>query len=129
MSANETLMAPMRGVETKTFGGVRVDVGPVGSGRVKRVIYPAGFKWSIDMKPVSGTDLCMHAHVGFLAAGSIRIEYADGCTSTFTAPEVVSIHPGHDGAVLGAAPAVLIEFDFLGETAARFGLPDAHRHG
>ncbi len=128
MSAANVLMAPMIGVESRVVGGVRMDVVPVGTGRVKRVIYEPGFKWSTQMKPVVGTDLCMHAHVGFLAAGSIAIAYADGCTRTFTAPQVVDVEPGHDGWVVGDTPAVLIEFDFLGETAARFGLPDAHRH-
>jgi hypothetical protein len=47
---------------------------------VKRVIYPPGFRWSKDMKAIVGTDLCMHAHVGFLARGQVHIQYADGCT-------------------------------------------------
>lgn len=128
MSAEDRLKAPMSGVETRVVGSVRIDVAPVGSGRVKRMIYEPGFRWSTHMKPVTGTDLCMHAHVGFLAAGAIEVEYADGCTRTFTAPQAVEIEPGHDAWVVGDEPAVLIEFDFLGETATRFGLPDAHGH-
>ena len=80
------------------------------------------------MKPVSGTDLCRHAHVGFLARGQIHIQYADGCMLEFAAPQVVTIEPGHDGWVVGDEPAVMIEFDFEGETARRFGMPSAHRH-
>jgi hypothetical protein len=30
---------------------------------------------------------------------------------------------------VGEEPAVLIEFDFEGETAARLGLPERHQHG
>ena len=26
-----------------------------------------------------GSELCMHAHVDFLARGEIHVEYADGC--------------------------------------------------
>ena len=51
-----------------------------GAGRVKRTIYPPGFNWTQDMKPIVGTELCQHAHVGFLAQGQIHIRYADGCT-------------------------------------------------
>ncbi len=80
------------------------------------------------MKAVVGTELCMHAHVGFLARGRIQIRYADGCTRDFAAPQAVVIEPGHDGSVVGDEPAVLIEFDFERETAHRFGIPDAHRH-
>jgi hypothetical protein len=80
------------------------------------------------MKPLTGTDGCMHAHVGFLAAGEIHIEYNDGCTLEFKAPQAVAIEPGHDGWVVGDEPAVLIEFDFLDATASRFGMPDVHSH-
>jgi hypothetical protein len=40
----------------------------------------------------------------------------------------VAIDPGHDAAVVGGAPAVLIEFDFERETVERLGVPPSHRH-
>jgi hypothetical protein len=107
---------------------VRLDVVRAGDARVKRMIYPPGFRWSVDMKPVVGSSLCMHAHVGFLARGRIHIEYQDGCRVEYKAPQVVSIDPGHDGWVVGKEPVVLIEFDFEGDTVRRLGMPDAHRH-
>ena len=127
-SENDPLLAPMKGVDTRVVGGVQVDVARAGNGRIKRVIYQPGFRWSTHMKSVVGTELCMHAHVGFLARGHVQIRYADGCTQDFVAPQVVAIDPGHDGSVIGSEPAVLIEFDFEGDTISRFGMPDAHRH-
>jgi hypothetical protein len=112
----------------RDVGRVRLDVGRAGAGRVKRLIYPAGFRWSKDMKPVVGTDLCIHAHVGFLVRGEIHIEYADGCVVEHKAPHVVAVAPGHDGWVVGSEPAVMIEFDFEGDTIARLGMPDRHQH-
>ena len=100
---------------------MRLDVGRAGAARVKRMIYPPGFRWSKDMKPVVGTDLCMHAHVGFLAHGEIHIEYADGCVVEHKAPQIVAIEPGHDGWVVGKEPVVIIEFDFEGDTVQRLG--------
>jgi hypothetical protein len=70
----------------------------------------------------------MHAHVGFLAMGQVHIQYEDGCTAEFAAPQVVRIEPGHDGWVVGDQPAVLIEFDFEGDTVNRLGMPEAHSH-
>jgi hypothetical protein len=107
---------------------VVLEIGRAGGARVKRAIYPPGFRWSVDMKPVVGTDLCMHAHVGYLASGAMRIEYPDGCTVDYEAPEIVAIDPGHDGTVLGDAPAVLIEFDFERDTVDRLGMPASHQH-
>jgi hypothetical protein len=128
MDVTDSLLAPMSGADTREVGGVRVDVARAGNGRVKRMIYPAGFCWSTHMKSLVGTDLCMHAHVGFLARGRVQIRYGDGCVKDFVAPQVVAIDPGHDGSVVGDEPAVLIEFDFEGDTARRFGMPDVHRH-
>jgi hypothetical protein len=92
------------------------------------MVYPAGFRWSVHMKPIVGTELCMHAHAGFLESGAIRIEYPDGCADVFRAPAVVAIAPGHDGAVVGDTPAVLVEFDFERATVERLGMPAAHGH-
>src|SRR5882762_9653883 len=73
----DALLDAVRGAEHRYVGHVRLDVGRAGAARVKRMIYPPGFHWAKDMKPVTGTELCMHAHVGFLAKGEIHIEYAD----------------------------------------------------
>ena len=93
----DALLAPVKGATRRDIGHVQLDVGRAGGARVKRMIYPPGFHWAADMKPVTGTDLCMHAHVGFLARGEIHIEYADGCIVEHKAPQIVAIDPGHDG--------------------------------
>jgi hypothetical protein len=128
MSATDPLLAPVNGAECREIGGVQLDVVRAGACRVKRLVYPPGFRWSTHMKTIVGTDLCMHAHVGFLARGQVHIHYADGCTLEFTAPQVVAIDPGHDAWVVGDEPAVLIEFDFEGETIRRLGMPEVHSH-
>ncbi len=127
-TAKDPLLAPVKGAERRTVGRVVLDVGSAGAARVKRMIYPVGFRWSVDMKPTVGTDLCMHAHVGFLAHGEIHIEYADGCVVEHRAPQILAIDPGHDGWVVGDEPVVLIEFDFGGDTVSRLGMPATHRH-
>ena len=127
MANIDPLFAPIKGADSRVVSGVQVDVAPAGSGRIKRVIYQPGFRWSTHMKSQVGTDLCMHAHVGFIARGTIGVRYGDGTTAEFAAPAVVAIEPGHDGWVVGNEPAVLIEVDFMGETAARFGMADRRR--
>ena len=126
--APDALLAPIKGAASRVIGGVQLDVASAGAARVKRMIYPPGFRWSTAMKPVVGTDRCMHAHVGFLARGEIHIEYADGCVAEYKAPQVVAIDPGHDGWVVGSELVILIEFDFEGDTVARLGMPAEHRH-
>ncbi|MDR3747648.1 MAG: hypothetical protein P4M04_05795 [Acidobacteriota bacterium] len=127
MSTFDPLLAPMDGAEHQQIAGVQIDVGRAGNARVKRVIYPPGFRWSTHIKPIVGTDLCMHAHAGFLARGRIHMEFADGCIVEFNAPQVVVIEPGHDGWVVGTEPAVLIEFDFGNDTVSSMGLAGSHK--
>ncbi len=112
-----------------------VTLAACGSKRARPVM-DASSGWSIQpatagrthTKPFVDTDYCMHAHVGFLVQGRIDVVYADGCVESYQAPQVVAVAPGHDGHVVGSEPAVLIEFDFEGDTVNRFGMPDAHRH-
>jgi len=126
--ASDPITAPIEGAERREIGHVRLEVVRAGNARVKRMIYPRGFRWSVDMKPIVKTERCMHAHVGFLVRGEIHIEYADGCVVEFKAPQVLQIDPGHDGWVVGDEPAVVIEFDFERDTIARLGMPEEHRH-
>jgi hypothetical protein len=128
MHPTDSLLAPIDGADHREVGGVALDVVRAGSARVKRMVYPPGFRWSTHMKSMVGTELCMHAHVGFLAHGQVKIEYPDGCSRDFAAPQVLAIEPGHDGWVVGTEPAVLIEFDFESETVQRLGMPESHRH-
>ena len=128
MSVNDPLFAAIPGAEHQELGGVQLDIVRTGNARVKRSIYPVGFHWARDIKPKVNTETCMHAHVGFLAKGRIHMTFPDGCTMDFVAPQVVVIEAGHDGRVVGDEPAVLIEFDFEGETAKRIGISEKHGH-
>lgn len=128
MSPADPLFAPIPGADHRDVGGVALDIMPAGTGRVKRTIYRVGFKWASDLKPVTHTDYCMHAHVGFLAHGHVQLRFADGCTRDYIAPCAVVLEAGHAGWVVGDEPAVLIEVDFMGDTARRFGLPEFHAH-
>jgi len=127
-AARDLLPAPIKGAHRRVVGGVTIDVVTAANGRVKRVCYPPGFRWSTHMQQIVNTPLCMHAHVGFLARGRVRGTYADGCAFDLAAPRAIVVEPGHDAWVVGKEPAVLIEFDAEGATAARFGLPESHRH-
>jgi hypothetical protein len=50
------LSAPIPGAHTRVVAGVQVDVLAAGSGRIKRVIYQPGFRWSTHMKEAVGTE-------------------------------------------------------------------------
>lgn len=118
----------MAGASHTSFGPVEIDVGVVGDARIKRMVYPPGMRWSTDLKPIVGTEWCEHAHAGFLAEGSLRFEFEDGCVLEYTAPAVVDVAPGHDAVVVGDDAAVLIEVDFETATVERLGVAEMHAH-
>jgi hypothetical protein len=124
----DVLFGPVPGAVHQTFGPVEIDLAEVGDARVKRTVYPAGMRWSVDIRPLVGTERCEHAHVGFLAHGGLHFEYPDGCVVDLEAPAIVDVAPGHDAWVVGDQPAVLIEFDFEATTTVRIGVPDEHVH-
>ena len=116
------LIDPMPGAKRTEVGGLVVDEVEAGIGRVKRVIYPPGWRWAEDMIEVTGTERCEHAHVGFIAQGSMVVRFADGCEVTYTAPVAVVVEPGHDGWVVGDEAVVLIQVDAGHETVDKLGL-------
>ncbi|HEY1241371.1 MAG TPA: hypothetical protein VGF16_12490 [Bryobacteraceae bacterium] len=128
MNAADPLLAPVRSDEHREIGGVQVDVARAGAVRVKRMIYPPGFSWDTHLRPILGREFCPHAHVGFMAHGQINVRFEDGSVEEFKAPQFVAVEPGHAGWVVGDEPAVLIEFDFEGDTVERLALPHVHQH-
>lgn len=125
---NDERFPAVAGASHRSFGPVGLDVGVIGDARIKRMVYPPGMRWSVDIKPLVGTEWCEHAHAGFLAEGSLRFEFDDGCSRDFVAPAIVDVPPGHDAVVVGDAHAVLIEVDFEAATVERLGVAERHRH-
>ena len=123
----DPVLAPIAAAEHRDIGGVQVDTFRAGNSRVKRMIYPPGFNWALHLKQAVGTELCTHAHVGFLARGEIHVRFQDGAVEEFKAPQFVAVQPGHEGWVVGEDPAVLIEFDFESDTVAKLGVPMTHK--
>lgn len=122
------LEQPIAGASRSEIGGLVVDEVAAGRGRIKRVIYPPGWRWTTHMGPVTGGDRCGHAHVGMLVQGTIVVEYPDGCRDVQVASAAVVVAPGHDSWVEGDQPAVLIQYDCGPETVELLGLPAGHRH-
>ena len=124
----DLLFAPIEGAAHQEFGNITVDIVWTANGRIKRLVYLPEFRWSMHLKPLVGTALCMHAHVDFLARGHVRGTYADSCVFEFIAPQGRVGEPEHDAWIVGDETAVLIQFDAGIATVSRFGLPEEHRH-
>jgi len=77
---------------------------------VGRITVQPGWKWSQDVKPVAGTDLCMAPHQQYQLSGHMHILMSDG-TELDTGPgEITSLPPGHDAWVVGDEQVVAIDW-------------------
>jgi hypothetical protein len=128
MADEDALLGPLEGADHRVVGGVEIDVVRVGAARMQRVVYPPGYRWSTNLKPVVGTEQCMHGHVGMLVRGRMEGQFADGCRFAYASPQFVVLEPGHDAWVVGDERAVFIQFDHERDTVDRLGLPAEHRH-
>lgn len=82
----------------------------LGETYISRTIGQPGWRWSIDVKPLVGTEWCQFHHQGVVISGQIHIMTADGAQRTIGPGEAYDIPPGHDAWIVGDEPSIAIEF-------------------
>jgi class 3 adenylate cyclase len=80
---------------------------------IGRMTYAAGWRWSVDVKPVAGTPSCQFHHVGVTMSGRLRVQMQDGVELEIGPDEVFEIPPGHDAWVVGDEPWVSVDFEAM----------------
>jgi quercetin dioxygenase-like cupin family protein len=81
-----------------------------GGVQVGRVTLQPGWRWSEDVKPVAGTELCMAPHQQYQLSGRIHVAMQDGTEIEAAPGEIMSLPPGHDAWVVGNEPVVAIDW-------------------
>ena len=105
--------------ETRTPDKTKVELVNVAGGQIGRYTFQPGWRWSECIKPVVGTDSCQVEHIGYVVSGTLRVTHEDGSEGEVKAGDVYRIAPGHDAWVVGAEPAVFVEF----QGAAHYAKP------
>ena len=96
--------------EVRTFERGRAELVEIGGGVVGRLVLEPGWRWSEHVKPIAGTEWCEAPHFQYHAAGTIRIQMADGTEFDAGPGELTALPAGHDAWVVGDDPAVLIDW-------------------
>jgi class 3 adenylate cyclase len=91
----------------------RVEVVELDDRVVAKITWQPGWRWSVDVKPIAGTQYCQSHHVGMTLQGHLRVQMADGIELEIGPGEVFEIPPGHDAWVLGDEPYVTVDFEAL----------------
>jgi len=99
-----------RSLDTSTevahrVGNADLAVASVGDAAITREVMHPGWRWSTDVKPVVGTDLCRASHQFFIASGRLHVVVEDGVEIELAAGDAGIIPPGHDAWVVGDEPA------------------------
>ncbi len=100
-------------VEVRHFPHGHIDVVELDDVVVGRMTYEPGWRWSTDIKPIAGTELCTYHHLGVTLSGRLRVETPDGTELEIGPGEVFEIPPGHDAWVVGDVPWVSVDFEAM----------------
>ncbi|WP_042434241.1 cupin domain-containing protein [Streptacidiphilus anmyonensis] len=96
--------------EVRTFPYGRVDIINVGDGVVGRMVLEPGWRWSLHVKPLAGTEWCEAPHFQYHVSGTIRIRMADGTEFDAKPGDITVLPSGHDAWVIGDEPVVAIDW-------------------
>lgn len=99
--------------DVRTIPRGRIEVVELDDTVVGRMTYEPGWRWSVDVRPIAGTDSCQYHHLGVTISGTLRVQMADGTELEVGPGDVFEIPPGHDAWVVGDAPWVSVDFEAM----------------
>jgi hypothetical protein len=92
-----------------------IDLGGV----IGRGVFEPGWRWSVDVKPIAGTDSCMAAHAGYVVSGSIHVVMDSGDEIDYGPGDLMLCPPGHDAWTVGDEACVMIDWTGYTDYAKR----------
>jgi len=99
--------------DVRHFPHGKVDVVELDDVVVGLMRYEPGWRWSVDVKPIAGTDWCQYHHLGMVLEGHLRVQMPDGTELELLSGDVFEIPPGHDAWVVGDAPWISVDFEAM----------------
>jgi hypothetical protein len=81
-----------------------------GGSEIGRITQQRGWRWSVDVRPSAGTDLCEAPHFQYQVTGRLHVVMADGTALESRAGDVTALPQGHDAWVLGDEAVVLVDW-------------------
>ena len=96
--------------ETRTFPHGTLDVLQIGGAEIGRLTLQPGWRWSSDVKPIAGTDLCEAPHFQYHLQGTLHVVMADGAEFDAGPGDVTALPQGHDAWVVGDEAVVVVDW-------------------
>ncbi len=96
--------------ETRPFPNGYAEILQVGNAEIGRLTLQPGWRWSVDVKPIAGTDSCEAPHFQYHLTGRLAIRMDDGTEFVAEAGDVTALPSGHDAWVVGDEPVVVVDW-------------------
>ena len=96
--------------DKRSFEHGSMNVVTIGGATIGRAVFNEGWRWSLDVKPIAGTDSCQAAHTGYVISGRLHIRMDDGTETELGPGDAVVISPGHDAWVIGREPCIMLDW-------------------
>ena len=83
----------------------------MGKMTIGKATYSPGWKWSIDVSPLSDTEFCEVEHLGMVISGSATVSFENGETYILKKGDIFYVSPlPHDSWVVGDEEYVSLHF-------------------
>jgi hypothetical protein len=102
--------ATLAAIESDVHGLISKKSADLDGVSITEVTFAPGARWSNDLKPDAGTDLCELPHVAVVISGTLAVRMADGSTEEFSAGDAMLLPPGHDAWSVGDEACRFVEF-------------------
>ena len=96
--------------EVRQFPHGRAEILKVGGGEVGRLTFQPGWRWSDDVQPIAGTELCEAPLMQVHLSGRLAIHMADGTDFIAEPGDITSLPSGQDAWVVGDEPVVVVDW-------------------
>lgn len=96
--------------ETREFPKGAAQLLNIGGGIIGRLSFEPGWRWSKDVKPIAGTELCEAPHFQYHLSGVLHVVNDDGSEFDARAGDVSILPTRHDAWVVGDEPVVVVDW-------------------
>ena len=96
--------------EVRTFGHGKVELLHMNGGTVGRLVLEPGWRWSVDVKSIAGTEWCEAPHFQYVVSGRLHVRMKNGREFDLHAGSVSHLPSGHDAWVVGNESVVLVDW-------------------
>jgi hypothetical protein len=96
--------------DVRLFPHGRLEIVKVGGAEIGRLVLEPGWRWSNDVKPIAGTELCEAPHMQYHVSGRLHVVMGDGTEFDAGPGDVTSLPEGHDAWVVGDEAVVAVDW-------------------